>query len=114
MSKHWTRCWDGEEVLQGSWELCQTKQWKDFRRYMWNEVIIPMQIYGEIDVKCVYCGWKGPKTKENYFCLDHVIPYVERPDLAFNVDNIVIACNHCNKKKGNKSLNQFLKEMDTH
>ena len=109
--KGWTRCWDGKEILQGSWELCQTKQWKDFRRYMWNEIIIPMEIYGEIEVKCAYCGWKGPKTKETYFCLDHVIPYVERPDLAFDAGNILIACNHCNKKKGNMTLKEFLETI---
>ena len=59
-------------------------------------------------VKCTYCGWRGPRTKEKYFCLDHIIPYVEAPHLAFDVDNIAIACNHCNKKKGNMTIQEFL------
>ena len=106
--KGWTRCWDGKEILKGSWELCQTKQWKDFRRYMWNEIIIPMEIYGEIEVKCGYCGWKGPRAKDTDFCLDHVVPYTEAPERWNDLSNILIACNHCNKKKGNLSLKEFL------
>jgi len=108
--KGWTHCWDGKEILQGSWELCQTQQWRDFRRYMWNEIIIPSSLTtcGKIDVKCVYCGWKGPSTKQTYFCLDHIVPYIEAPELWNDVGNITVACNHCNKKKSNKSLKEFL------
>ena len=34
--------------------------------------------------------------------LEHVLPRLHYPDLAFDLDNIVLSCNHCNKKKGNK------------
>jgi len=100
--------WDDEFVLPSSWYLCQTKQWARFRYWYWNEVIAPVVCCDGYVVKCSYCGWKGPRTKETYFCLDHIIPYVEAPHLAFDVENIAIACNHCNKKKGNMSLQEFL------
>jgi len=106
----WIRVWDGEEILQGSWELCKTKQWKMFRYWFWNDIIAPMVCCDNYVVKCTYCGWKGPKTQHTYFCLDHIVPYVKAPELAFELSNITIACNHCNKRKGNKTLEEFLNE----
>jgi 5-methylcytosine-specific restriction endonuclease McrA len=100
--------WDDKFVLPSSWYLCQTEQWKQFRYWYWNEIIARSVCCDGYIVKCTYCGWKGPKTKDRYLCLDHIIPYVEAPHLAFDVDNIVIACNHCNKKKGNMSIQEFL------
>ena len=102
--------WDGVTVLPSSWYLTQTYQWHDFRRWYWQEVQRLVCCYGFV-VKCAYCGWKGPRTKEKYFCLDHIIPYIEAPHLAFEPDNITIACNCCNKKKGNKSAQKFFDEM---
>ena len=54
--------------------------------------------------KCVYCGKGGKRTK---MTLDHVVPRANGgPD---RYDNLVVACEACNLKKGNQSLEQFLK-----
>jgi len=102
--------WDGVTVLPSSWYFCQTKQWKSFKYAYWKEVQRLICCNGFI-VECSYCGWNGPRTKDKYFCLDHIIPYIEAPDLAFDVNNITISCNDCNKKKGNKLVENFLSEI---
>jgi 5-methylcytosine-specific restriction endonuclease McrA len=106
-----TAYWDGETPLPSSWYLTQTKQWKQFRYWFWNEFIAPQVCCDGLVVECAYCKWKGPRTKDTYFCLDHVVPYIEAPERWNDLSNISIACNHCNKKKGNKSLKEFVTEL---
>jgi 5-methylcytosine-specific restriction endonuclease McrA len=32
-------------------------------------------------------------------CADHIVSFVERPDLAFELSNVQAACRHCNSVK---------------
>jgi len=40
--------------------------------------------------------------------IDHVIP-ISKGGALFNYDNIVVACGTCNNKKGDKTVEEFLK-----
>ena len=50
-------------------------------------------------VRCAYCDVHGPGVEWN---LEHILPREHYPQLAFDIDNIVVACNRCNKAKCNK------------
>ena len=50
-------------------------------------------------IRCTYCDVSGLYVVWN---LEHILPRDSYPDLAFDLDNIVLSCNYCNKKKGNK------------
>ena len=56
--------------------------------------------------QCQYCG--QPSTKNHSLTLDHVIP--ESKDGPTVVGNMVAACQKCNTKKSNRSLEDFLAE----
>lgn len=56
---------------------------------------------------CMYCG-----SSEN-LTVDHVLPVVKHPELAMNLDNMVVACKPCNSRKGSRSQGAFLAQMDT-
>ena len=108
--------WDGETVLPSSWYLTQTAQWYNFRKDYWEEILCELQMEN-LQLECTYCGWRGPwrrsKKSERYYCLDHIIPYIVAPELAFDPDNIAISCNQCNKEKGNKIGSEFVEFLES-
>lgn len=55
-------------------------------------------VYRRDDYKCGYCK----STKD--LTLDHIIPVSKGGQNDF--DNVVVACNDCNSKKGNKSIKE--------
>lgn len=52
--------------------------------------------------KCFYCGVILDSKK---YDIDHVIPLSRGG--TNNIENVVIACTHCNRSKGNKLLNEW-------
>lgn len=45
--------------------------------------------------KCESCGHGG---EENILEVHHIIPILERPDLAKSPENIMLICNECHKR----------------
>tara|TARA_Y100000593_G_scaffold4007_1_gene7824 strand:- start:784 stop:1212 length:429 start_codon:yes stop_codon:yes gene_type:complete len=68
--------------------------------YTYGNVPNPIDL-GEF-VRCAYCDINGILPIGIYWNLEHVLPRKYYPQLAFDIDNIVVACNRCNKKKCNK------------
>jgi len=58
-----------------------------------------LAILAEANGHCHYCG------KEAKLTLDHVIPLSKGG--KHSKDNVVPACEHCNKSKGNKTLEEW-------
>lgn len=56
---------------------------------------------------CMYCGSSEDLT------IDHVLSIKHHPDLAMDMDNMVIACKTCNSRKGSRSQGVFLAQTDT-
>ena len=56
---------------------------------------------------CMYCGSNDNLT------VDHVLPIAKHPELAMELDNMVIACKPCNSRKGSRSQGVFLDRLDT-
>ena len=50
-------------------------------------------------ISCAYCNKSGRNIIWN---LEHILPRKYYPELAFDLENILISCPDCNKKKGNK------------
>ena len=54
----------------------------------------------EFDFRCVYCmsreSWSRPRA---VWAVEHLIPRKERPDLATEYTNLVLACAQCNSHK---------------
>lgn len=65
---------------------------------------------------CEYCGKEGlifpnkKKQKHNTVTIDHRIPMLEECDW-FDESNLAICCYDCNNKKGNKSVEIFMKKL---
>jgi 5-methylcytosine-specific restriction endonuclease McrA len=56
---------------------------------------------------CMYCGSSEQLT------VDHVLPIAKHPELAMDMENMVIACKPCNSRKGARSQGVFLAQLDT-
>ena len=56
---------------------------------------------------CMYCGSSEDLT------IDHVLSIKNHPELAMDMDNMVIACKPCNSRKGSRSQGVFLAQKDT-
>jgi 5-methylcytosine-specific restriction endonuclease McrA len=56
---------------------------------------------------CMYCGTSEDLT------IDHVLSIKNHPELAMDMDNMVIACKPCNSRKGSRSQGVFLAQKDT-
>jgi len=56
---------------------------------------------------CMYCGSSEDLT------IDHVLSIKNHPELAMDMDNMVIACKICNSRKGSRSQGVFLAQKDT-
>jgi 5-methylcytosine-specific restriction endonuclease McrA len=55
----------------------------------------------------MYCGTSEELT------IDHVLSIKHHPELAMDLDNMVIACKPCNSRKGARSQGVFLAQRDT-
>lgn len=54
---------------------------------------------------CAYCGQSEDFAGgQRSFAVDNFIPKSSRPDLAYDFDNVVYACHHCNVVKGSLVL----------
>ena len=82
-------------------DLCTCALWDHWSRY--DHRVHDYDDYGKVDawdlefMSCAYCGDYGV-----FMNLEHVLPRKHYPELAFDRDNIVLACASCNKEKGNK------------
>jgi 5-methylcytosine-specific restriction endonuclease McrA len=56
---------------------------------------------------CMYCGSSDDLT------VDHVLSIKHHPELAMDMENMVIACKPCNSRKGSRSQGVFLAQQDT-
>ena len=56
---------------------------------------------------CMYCGSSEQLT------VDHVLPIKYHPELAMDMENMVIACKPCNSRKGSRNQGVFLAQQDT-
>jgi len=56
---------------------------------------------------CIYCGTSEDLT------IDHVLSIKNHPELAMDMENMVIACKICNSRKGSRSQGVFLAQKDT-
>ena len=56
---------------------------------------------------CMYCGSSDELT------VDHVLSIKHHPELAMDMENMVIACKSCNSSKGSRSQGVFLAQTDT-
>lgn len=61
--------------------------------------------------KCCWCGIEttDERDKNHSSTLEHVIPTSKGG--ANHPDNLAMACNKCNHKRGNKPAEQFIKEL---
>lgn len=66
----------------------------------WRQII--KTIFERDNYTCVYCGKVGGKLE-----CDHVIPYYVCKSTSLN--NLVTSCMKCNRKKGKKSVEEFMK-----
>ena len=97
--------------------MINSQRWYYFKQNYWLAVE-SLESTGEFDIKCEYCGWIGerwsPTNRFKYYCLDHIIPwhklYLHNEDFLYDVRNIAICCNECNKKKGGKYLSGDLSD----
>ena len=63
---------------------------------------LPTLIFSNDNYRCNYCGKKHSRLE-----LDHVVPRGKGSD---RFDNLITACRPCNQKKGNDSIEVFLKD----
>ena len=94
------------------WEALKKQIWSDLYSCamyaLWDEFDPKVDDYEEFSnthptecslISCTYCGKSGSKVRWN---LEHILPRKYYPHLAFDLDNIVLACSDCNKEKCNK------------
>lgn len=55
------------------------------------------------DFRCMYCG-----TSSGPFDIDHIIP-ISRGGVADDIENLITACSSCNRSKGAKTPEEWLK-----
>jgi len=55
--------------------------------------------------RCVYCGWSGGDYGQ-WLVADHVVPVCQGG--TDDVDNLVLACNSCNSRKGGRTPEQWV------
>ena len=86
-----------EQPDQGS----SQDEWNDYFSEMdaWSNTN-PRELGGGYAIVCAYCD----AHKSFVWNFEHILPVRKYWDLRLNPTNIVIACNHCNKEKGNKVL----------
>lgn len=93
--------------------------WLKFR-----ENYLKQQLQENGDLICKYCGkphleigGRTPKDliqnnkNPNLATIDHIVPLAENGE-KHNPENLCVACKKCNKNKGTKSAEQFMKEIN--
>jgi 5-methylcytosine-specific restriction endonuclease McrA len=91
----------GREVYPGIW-LPSVIRLRHYRKIpMRITVLTRKNIYARDHNTCQYCGTKHTPAK---LTLDHIIP--ESKGGKFSWDNLVAACQPCNKKKADKPLEE--------
>tara|TARA_Y100000589_G_C26647899_1_gene424798 strand:+ start:61 stop:513 length:453 start_codon:yes stop_codon:yes gene_type:complete len=104
--------WD--ELARGIWSnlysINMIEHWSNFDRDIHD-----YDTYGDVDprdlggvIECAYCGITGSDVIWN---LEHILPRSKFPHLAFDLDNITLACDCCNKEKDNKVLVSLAKKF---
>lgn len=58
---------------------------------------------------CVYCEQAG-KTRVAK-CVDHIVPHKGNQALFWDVTNWAASCLRCNSRKGDRPVEQFVKEL---
>lgn len=92
---------DPPEVLVGNkeaWDRALEQEASDTNRYRYRDPQIKQALMAETYGKCVYC-----ESKVGHNCpgdTEHKSPQSVRPDLVFEWQNMTIACNECNRRKG--------------
>ena len=66
-----------------------------------------MMKYQEVDCKCEHCEFEFSDVNDNMLHADHDIPYARGGKSEYN--NLVILCKICNQKKGNRTMDEFIK-----
>jgi|7_EtaG_2_1085326.scaffolds.fasta_scaffold68010_1 5-methylcytosine-specific restriction endonuclease McrA len=82
-------------------DLCTCAMWQHWDNYDHNvhdyDDYCNVSAWDMEFMSCAYCGDYGV-----FMNLEHILPRKHYPDLAFDPENIVLACACCNKEKGNK------------
>ena len=65
----------------------------------WIKQFLRLAIYIRDNFTCIYCG------KQADLSLDHITPYSKGG--ADTPNNLVTCCVHCNRKRGNKAVEDF-------
>ena len=94
--------WDKEaqEIWSDLYSCALFEHWNDY-----DHRIHDYDDYGNVHprelkfLSCTYCGVYGENVVMN---LEHVLPRLYYPELAFDRHNIVLSCANCNEEKGNK------------
>lgn len=73
-------------------------QWGTLNGYEVREYLVI-----KFENSCAYCGHRGGKLE-----VEHVVP--KSRGGSNRISNLVLACNPCNTKKGNKTIQEFLKD----
>jgi len=96
-----------EEWIEGNIGMPSGK----FKQLQFNTQFLEyiLKKYGELH--CEFCGkpdlkiipWNGKRTKD-VATTDHFYAKKENKHLAFNRENLLVACDHCNTHKGTKEV----------
>lgn len=91
------------EMDSAFWEYLSSKEKGNVRKEYYN------MLYNALEDKiyCPFCGinkLKNLNISVKLSPLEHFIPKAKYPFVAWNIDNIFLACEDCNSKKGEKIL----------
>jgi 5-methylcytosine-specific restriction endonuclease McrA len=79
----------------------------------WIRWTTRLAIYHRDGFKCVWCGFGVGKRTKRFIELDHVIPRSEYAGHGANGHwNLVTSCKHCNARRGNLSVGEWLSSME--
>lgn len=71
-----------------------------YRKGKYNKPSIKDAIKKETNCKCAYC--EAQPLHVTYGDIEHIIPKSIQPELTFDWENLTLACDVCNTKKGNQ------------
>ena len=106
------------------WKCCSTKCSKEYNTnakwITWK--MLRLSVFERDEFTCVHCGFVAPINKEvmtvdglfkcpvkpeSALIADHVIPFVIKPELYWNMDNLQTLCKTCNKTKTAKDMGKI-------
>ena len=89
--------------------------WAKKNEEKWEQLLFNYNLLTEIKKKngelhCEYCGkpelkiykWYERLNKKDVATVDHFLPKSQYPDLAKEPTNLIVCCDSCNNKKGDK------------